>query len=182
MTSDLALSIVIPTHQRSALLRRAVASVLASPRADITALVVEDNATSAPEALREWADDERLAESIYHREHQRATGSSHELAMDLQERPPQCGHRRHHTRYETGPKGSAERQNGRVSSTDALPKMGEYPHAPRFRAMSGRLPHIRSRAREWFWAHGSHTQDTWVSAVLSGGQTGESLAQRRIPL
>ncbi|MGY6694947.1 MAG: glycosyltransferase family 2 protein [Roseinatronobacter sp.] len=60
MTSDLALSIVIPTHQRPALLRRAVASVLASPRADIEALVVEDNATSASEALREWADDERL--------------------------------------------------------------------------------------------------------------------------
>jgi len=33
------------------------------------------------------------------------------MAMDLQQRPPQHGHRRHHTRHET--------ENGRVNSTDA---------------------------------------------------------------
>jgi len=33
------------------------------------------------------------------------------MVMDLQQRPPQHGHRRHHTRYKT--------ENGRVNSTDA---------------------------------------------------------------
>jgi hypothetical protein len=33
------------------------------------------------------------------------------MAMDLQQRPPEYGYRRHHTRTET--------ENGRVSSTNA---------------------------------------------------------------
>jgi transposase InsO family protein len=53
----------------------------------------------------------RVAGPIHHRKHRGGTGSGHAMAMDLQQRPPQHGHRRHHTRHET--------ENGRVSSTDA---------------------------------------------------------------
>ena len=58
----------------------------------------------------------RMAGSIHHRKHRRGTGSSHAIAMDLQQRPPQHRHRRHHTRHET--------ENGCVNSTDAPRKKG----------------------------------------------------------
>ena len=45
------------------------------------------------------------------------------MAMDLQQRPLEHGHRRHHTRTET--------ENGRVSSATAPPlKMGGLPDPP----------------------------------------------------
>ena len=53
----------------------------------------------------EWLD-QYIIETI-----EEAQSLCHAMAMDLQQRPPQHGHRRHHTRTET--------ENGCVSSTNA---------------------------------------------------------------
>ena len=45
--------------------------------------------------------------------------SRHEMVMDLQQRPPQHGHRRHHTRHETEPV-----PNGRVVLVSNSPTNG----------------------------------------------------------
>lgn len=51
----------------------------------------------------EWLDP------IHHRKHRGGTAIRHAMALDLQQRTAQYGHRRHHTRTET--------ENGRVNST-----------------------------------------------------------------
>lgn len=54
------LSIIIPTHARPTLVKRAVRSVLSTSRSDIEVLVVEDNATCAAEELQDLGQNTAL--------------------------------------------------------------------------------------------------------------------------